>query len=165
MYRGFLATIGGAALVMAGLAGCSSDDNGSTAADTTTTTTTAETTPTATGDAAAQAATVSIDGQDQHIQGTVACSQTGDDVTIAIGDVTQGVGATVSAGDDPRVIRVGLGNVDGAVLGFQEGTDEGEATAEKDGETYKIKGTATGAELADPMRKVSKPFEIEVTCP
>ena len=42
---------------------------------------------------------------------------------------------------------------------------QGEAKAEKDGSTYKISGTATGVDMANPMQPVNKPFEIEVTCP
>lgn len=173
MYRGLLAAIGGAALVVAGLAGCSSNDEGSTAADETTTGEAVdeviveeEEETTTTGAAAEGAATVSIDGQEQEIQGTVACTQTGDTVMIAIGDATQGISATVSTGDEPQVSQVALGNVDGVALTYQEGTGQGEAAAEKDGDTYKITGTATGDDIADPgAGMVSKPFEIEVTCP
>ncbi len=172
MYRGLLAAIGGAALVVAGLAGCSSNDEGSTAADETTTgeavdeVIVEEEETTTTGAAAEGAATVSIDGQEQETQRTVACTQTGDTVMIAIGDATQGISATVSTGDEPQVSQVALGNVDGVALTYQEGTGQGEAAAEKDGDTYKITGTATGADIADPgAGMVSKPFEIEVTCP
>ena len=41
----------------------------------------------------------------------------------------------------------------------------GEAKATKDGNTYKISGTATGIDMANPMQPVNKPFEIDVTCP
>ena len=41
----------------------------------------------------------------------------------------------------------------------------GEATATKDGSTYKINGTATGVDMANPTQPVTKPFEIAVTCP
>ena len=61
---------------------------------------------------------------------------------------------------------VGLGNVNGAVLGFQDGAGGGAgATATKDGSTYRITGTATGIDMANPMAPMTKPFEIEVTCP
>jgi len=42
---------------------------------------------------------------------------------------------------------------------------QGEAKAEKDGKTYTISGSATGVDMANPMQPVTKPFEIEVTCP
>ena len=60
---------------------------------------------------------------------------------------------------------MGLGNVNGVTLGYQNGAGQGEAKAEKDGKTYKISGTATGVDMANPMQPVNKPFEIEVTCP
>ena len=53
----------------------------------------------------------------------------------------------------------------GVTLGYQQGTGQGEATAEKDGNTYTITGTATGVDMANPLQPVTKPFEIEVTCP
>ena len=33
------------------------------------------------------------------------------------------------------------------------------------GNTYKISGTATGVDMANPMQPMNKPFEIQVTCP
>lgn len=78
---------------------------------------------------------------------------------------TTGIAAVISEGDTPTVTSVGLGNVNGVALGYQNGTGQGEAKAEKDGDTYKISGTATGVDMANPMQPVNKPFEIEVTCP
>ena len=89
----------------------------------------------------------------------------GGNVQIAIGNATTGIGAQVSEGDAPTVHSVGLGNVNGVALGFQEGAPGGEATATKDGSTYTIKGTATGVDMANPMQPMTKPFEIAVTCP
>ena len=60
---------------------------------------------------------------------------------------------------------VGLGNVNGVALGFQEGAPGGSATATKDGKTYTVTGTATGVDMANPMQPVTKPFEIAVSCP
>jgi Mycobacterium 19 kDa lipoprotein antigen len=39
------------------------------------------------------------------------------------------------------------------------------ASATKDGNNYKVTGTATGVAEANPTQQVSKPFEIDVTCP
>ena len=89
----------------------------------------------------------------------------GENVNIAIGDATTGIGAVVGTGDSPVVHSVGLGNVNGVTLGFQENAGQGEAKAEKDGSTYKISGTAVGVDMANPLQPVNKPFEIEVTCP
>jgi lipoprotein LpqH len=41
----------------------------------------------------------------------------------------------------------------------------GEASATKDGNTYKISGKATGVDLSNPLQPLTKPFEIAVTCP
>ena len=46
-----------------------------------------------------------------------------------------------------------------------EGTGQSEAKAEKNGNTYKISGSATGIDMANPMAPVTKPFELEITCP
>ena len=107
---------------------------------------------------------VTIDGQDQNVSGTVVCSAMGGNMNIAIGDAATGI-AAVSARTIPHVQSVGLGNVNGVTLGYQSGTGQGEAKATKDGSTYKISGTATGIDMANPMQPVNKPFEIDVTCP
>ena len=82
-----------------------------------------------TGNPEAGKAKVSIDGQDQNVEGTVVCTAMGGNVQIAIGNATTGIGAQVSEGDSPTVHQVGLGNVNGVALGFQEGAPGGEATA------------------------------------
>jgi lipoprotein LpqH len=161
--RGFLVAIGGAAIVIAGLSGCSSEEKKSESPATTAEATTEA--GTATAEAGSGATKVTIDGQDQNVQGTVVCSAMGGNVNIAIGDATMGIGAVLSEGDSPTVTSVALGNVNGAALGYQSGTGQGEATATKDGNTYKISGTATGIDMANPMEPVNKPFEIEVACP
>lgn len=154
MKRGFLVAVGGAAIVIAGMSGCGSSENKSETSG-----------ETSTAAAAEGKTTVTIDGQDQSVQGTVACSSMGGNTNIAIGDATTGIGAVVSSGDEPTVQSVGLGNVNGVTLGFQAGAGQGEAKVEKDGNTYKISGTATGVDMANPLQPVNKPFEIEVTCP
>lgn len=151
--RGFVVAVGGAAVVVAGLAGCSSEKKSETSGET------------SSAAAAEGKSTVTIDGKDQTVQGTVVCSTLGDNVNIAIGDATTGIGAVVSSGDSPTVHSVGLGNVNGVTLGFQENAGQGEAKAEKDGSTYKISGTAVGADLSNPTAQVTKPFAIEVSCP
>ncbi|MGV0794675.1 lipoprotein LpqH [Mycolicibacterium sp. XJ1819] len=170
MKHGLLVAIGGAAIVVAGLTGCSSDDSSTSAENESpaaTAETTAETTAeaTATAEAGSGETRVTIDGQDQEVTGTVVCSAMGGNMNIAIGDAATGIAAVVSEGDEPTVTSVGLGNVNGVTLGYQSGTGQGEATAEKDGNSYHITGTATGVDMANPMQPVEKPFEIEVTCP
>jgi lipoprotein LpqH len=108
---------------------------------------------------------VTIDGQPQNVQGQVVCATAGGNLNIAIGEATTGIAAVLSQ-DASTVQSVGLGNVNGVTLGYTAGVPGGaNATATKDGNTYKITGTATGVDMANPMQPVTKPFEIEVTCP
>jgi lipoprotein LpqH len=144
--RGFVVAVGGAAIVIAGLSGCSSDKK-------------AETSGSTSSAASAQGkTTVTIDGKDQAVQGTVVCSTMGGNMNIAIVDASTGIAAVVSE-DGKTVQSVGLGNVNGVTLGYQAGTGQGEAKAEKDDKTWKISGTATGIDMANPMQPVNKPFE------
>ena len=165
MKRGFVVAVGGAAIVIAGLSACSSDEKKSESPSTA-----AATSAPGTASVSATAAPsgggtkVMIDGQDQNVAGTVVCSAMGGNMNIAIGDAATGIAAVLSE-DGSTVHSVGLGNVNGVTLGYQTGTGQGEAKATKDGSTYKISGTATGVDMANPMQPVNKPFEIDVTCP
>jgi lipoprotein LpqH len=152
--RGFLVAVGSMAILVAGLSGCSSEDKKSETSGETSSAASAE-----------GKSTVTIDGTDQAVQGTVVCTSMGGNMNIAIGDAATGIAAVVSEGDEPTVQSVGLGNVNGVTLGYQSGSGQGEAKAEKDGSTYKISGTATGVDMANPLQPVNKPFEIEVSCP
>ena len=165
MKRGLVVAVGGAAIVIAGLSGCSSDEKKSESPATTTAgATTGGGTASATAAPSGGGTKVSIDGQDQNVSGTVVCSAMGGNMNIAIGDAATGIAAVVSE-DGASVQSVGLGNVNGVTLGYQNGTGQGEAKATKDGNQWKISGTATGIDIANPMQPVNKPFEIEVTCP
>jgi lipoprotein LpqH len=162
-------TVAGAAVLVAGLSGCSKDDNKSTSTTSAkTSSSTAATTSAAGGPSAtagASTAKVTIDGQPQNINGQVVCATAGGNLNIAIGEATTGIAAVLSA-DASTVQSVGLGNVNGVTLGYTAGVPGGaNATASKDGNTYKISGTATGVDMANPMQPVNKPFEIQVTCP
>jgi ipoprotein LpqH len=144
----------GLAIVVVGLSGCSSDkkstsvsSNGSTVA----------------ASSGSSTAKVTIDGKDQTVQGTVACTSAAGNVNIAIGGAQTGIGVVLTDASPPVVKSVGLGNVNGVTLGV--GGTTGKASATKDGSTYKISGTATGVDMANPMQPVNKPFEIDVTCP
>jgi lipoprotein LpqH len=167
--RGLVVTVAGAAIVVAGLAGCSKSDNKSTSTTTAKVTTSAAASSSAAGTASATASAgstkVTIDGQAQNVQGQVVCATAGGNVNIAIGEAMTGIAAVLSA-DGSTVQSVGLGNVNGVTLGYTPGIPGGaSATATKDGNTYKISGTATGVDMANPMQPVTKPFEIQVTCP
>jgi ipoprotein LpqH len=150
--RGFVVAVGGATIVIAGMCGCSSEKKSETGG------------PTSSAAAAEGKTTITVDGKDQSINGKVLCSTLGDRVNISIGDSTAGVGAVLSSGDSPTVHSVGLGNVNGVSLDYNENAGQGDAKAEKDGSTYKISGTAVGKDAAN-GQPVTKPFEIQVSCP
>ncbi len=152
MKREILIAVGGAAIIAAGLSGCGSDKSE----------TSGETSQAA---AAEGKSTVTIDGADQEVTGTVVCSDMGGNTNIAVGDASTGVGAVVTTGDEPTLVSVGLGNVNGVTLGYQSGTGSNDGKVEKDDKTYKISGTATGVDMSNPLQPVNKPFELEVTCP
>jgi ipoprotein LpqH len=153
--RGLTVAVAGAAILAAGLSGCSSKSTtsggGSTAGSV------AVATP------GANASKVLIDGKDQNVQGTTVCTTTSGTVNIAIGGAATGIGAVLSDANPPDVKSVALGNVNGVSLGYSPG-GQGNASATKDGNKYTIKGTATGVDMANPMQPVNKPFEIDVTC-
>jgi ipoprotein LpqH len=153
--RGILVGIAAAATVVAGLAGCSSNKS-NTSSNTSS--------PAAAGAAAAEK--VVIDGQSQNVSGPVSCTQAGGNVNIGIGDPSNGIGATVSNADQPVVQAVGLGNLTGVTLGYSAGApNQGTVQATKNGNSYTIKGTATGVNMANPQQQLTKSFEMDVTCP
>jgi lipoprotein LpqH len=87
----------------------------------------------------------------------------GGNVNVAIGEAMTGIAAVVTEADPPVVTSVALGNVDGITLAV--GGGQGDATATKDGKSYKITGNAYGIDMANPMQPAKKPFELEFTCP
>jgi ipoprotein LpqH len=154
-HRVALIGIAAAATVVAGLAGCSNDKSGSSSSS---------------GGSSSAAAPVAnkvvIDGQPQNVSGPVSCTQVNGNLSIGMGDPSTGVGAVVTNADPPVVQAVGLGNLGGATLGYSAGApNQGSAQATKSGNSYTIKGTATGADAANPQQSVSKSFEMDVTCP
>ncbi len=166
MKREFLVAVGGAAIVIAGLSGCSSSDKKDTSNDAKATASASAATSVEAGDAKATTgagtARVSIDGKDHKVEGTVVCATVAGNVSLTVGQGASGVTATLSEGDQPSVTAVALGNIDGVSLGYTPGVPGGSAEATKDGNTYTIKGTATGM---DGMNMATKPFELEVACP
>jgi ipoprotein LpqH len=150
--RGILVGIVAAATVVAGMAGCSSDKS--------------STSGNSSSAPAAGGTKVVIDGQNQSVTGQVSCTQVNGNTSIGIGDPTTGIGAVVSSADPPVVQAVGLGNLTGVTLGYSAGApNQGNAQATKSGNSYTIKGTATGATTATPPQTVTKSFEMDVTCP
>ena len=166
MVRGVTVGVGSAAILIAGLVGCSSKkaETSSEKASQAPSSAVSATSGTVTASAGAGTAKVSIDGQPKEVNGQIACTTAMGNLNIGIGDTATGI-AVVMSPDASKVTSVGLGNVNGTVLGFQDGASGASASATKNGNTYTITGTAAGVDKANPMQPMTKPFEIEVTCP
>jgi ipoprotein LpqH len=149
------------AIVVVGLSGCSSNKSSTSSSSSSSNQTSAA----AAGSSGTSVAKVTIDGKEQNVQGTVACTSAAGNINIAIGGAQTGIGVVLTDASPPAVKSVGLGNVNGVVLGYTPGTGQGNASATKDGSKYKVSGTATGVDMANPMQPVNKSFEIDVTCP
>jgi lipoprotein LpqH len=156
--RGIVVGVAGVALVVAAGAGCSSNKSSTGSSG--------SSSPAA---AAAAGPVLIVDGQNQNITGQVTCTAAGDNTTIGIGDPTAGLGAVVSNGNPPLVHSVGLGTVNGVALGFSDAApnQSGSAGAAVKGKDWAIKGTATGTDMSNPQQpqQVTKPFELDLTCP
>lgn len=169
MKQSVLIAVGGAAIVVAGLAGCSSGDKSTSGSSSSSSSESSSSSSSSSSSAAstsaeANAATrVTIDGQPKDVGGTVVCANMGGNVNVAIGEAMTGIAAVVSQADPPTVTSVALGNVDGITLAV--GGGQGDATATRDGKDYKITGNAFGIDMANPMQPAKKPFELEFTCP
>jgi lipoprotein LpqH len=150
--HGIVVGVVAAATVVAGLAGCSSDKSGNGG--------------TSSSASAPAGNRVTVDGQAQNVAGAISCTQVNGNTSIGFGDPTTGIGAVVTNADPPVVQAVGLGNLTGVTLGYSAGApNQGNAQATKSGKSYSIKGTATGADPANPQQSVSKSFEMDATCP
>ena len=147
--------VAGAAMVVAGLVGCSSNKSNPS--------------PSGSTSPAAAGPQVIVDGQNRNVTGQVSCTANGDNVNIAIGDATDGVGAVIGNANPPIVHSVGLGSLNGITLGFADAAPKqsGNAGAAQNGKSYTIKGTATGVDMSNPQQpqQVTKSFEMDVTCP
>ena len=119
---------------------------------------------TATASAGAGSAKVTIDGQPQNINGQVVCATAGGNYNIAIGEAATGI-AVVMAPDASVVHSVGLGNVNGVTLGYQEGVPGGQPPPPPGRQQHQGERNGHRYRHGQPMAPVTKPFEIEVTCP
>lgn len=148
---GIVLGVAAVATVVAGVAGCSSNKSN----------TSSSSNPSAPAPVAEK---VVIDGQAQSVTGPVTCTPNAGNINISIGDPTNGIGAVITTADPPVVQAVGLGNLTGVTLGYAASApDQGSVQATKSGNFYTIKGTATG--LSNTQQQLTKPFEMDVTCP
>jgi lipoprotein LpqH len=148
--RGILLGIVAASTVVAVLAGCSSNKSSTSTSS----------------PAPGAAEKVVIDGQIQQVTGPISCTPAGGNINIGVGDPANGIGAVISTANPPVVQAVGLGNLTGVTLGYSAGApNQGNVQATKSGNSYTIKGTATGVNTANPQQALTKSFEMDVTCP
>jgi lipoprotein LpqH len=161
----------GVATIVVGVAGCSSDNKSTSTSSSSTTSSSSSSATTSSSSAPAPSSTpaaapgetkVTIGGAPQNVGGPVVCETNQGKFSIAIGDMVTGIIVGLEP-DGSAVHSAGLGTVDGVVLSFTEGAPGNNATATKTDKFYKITGTATGVDNAG--QQVSKPFEVDVTCP
>ncbi|QKT09143.1 lipoprotein LpqH [Gordonia sp. X0973] len=119
--------------------------------------------PTVGGDA-----TITVDGKPLDLpKNRVTCRTEDGKRYIGVGAdrPNSGVAAVVTDAERPEVLSVGLGDVDGVTMGFAQGVGEGQGTVTKSGETYTIRGEATGINRADPTNPTKRRFHLTVRCP
>jgi lipoprotein LpqH len=142
-------------------AGSSSTQSNASSSSTTKSTSSATSTPSSsptapTSGSSSSGARVVVDGKEQNISGTVRCIggfgvQTiniGTEMAILLNDATDPIG----------VKSVNLRNVEGGALLYESIVGNGDATATKTDNTYKISGHENKGSS-------NRAFEIEVTCP
>lgn len=156
MKRELTIAVAGAAILVAGISGCSSSKPSGGGIST-------SVPGGAVSVGGANAAKVTIDGKDQNVQGTTVCTKTPGNITIAVGGNSTGISVVLTDASPPEVKAVQLGNVNGVTLQYAQG-GQGNASVTVDGNTYKVTGTATGVDMANPTQPASKPFEVDVTC-
>lgn len=157
MKRELTIAVAGTAILAAGISGCSSNKSSSSGSSGSS----GANTSAASGGGSGP--TVTIDGKNQNVTGSVLCTTAGGSVNIAVGGAATGISVVMTDANPPQVKAVQLGNVNGVSLQYAQGS-QGNASATKDGNSYKITGNATGIDMANPTQTVNKPFEIDVTC-
>jgi lipoprotein LpqH len=107
---------------------------------------------------------VIIDGQDQGVTGNVDCIMSSGTINIVIQADPASYNAELTDANPPDVRNVMLSNPkNGLSLNYMAGMGEGSAQATRDGNNFKITGTATGTAGSN-KGQVSKPFEIDAAC-
>jgi ipoprotein LpqH len=101
-------------------------------------------------------ASLTIDGKEQHIQGSVSCSSHAGGDIIEVGNLPAGIYVHLTPGSS-AVVELNLGNSTGKSL-----IARGTKVSEHDG-TYDITGEAVPADKKD--SDAPKPFELKVRCP
>ncbi|MFD6198438.1 lipoprotein LpqH [Mycobacteriaceae bacterium NPDC060252] len=111
------------------------------------------------GDVQAAGPRVVVDGVATSVENRVECVTAADMTFVNIGSFSDGIAATLAAGDNPKLQSLTLGVIDGHPVMYNSGHGAAEPTVTKSGQSYKIAGGAT-AGLSTPAT-----FELEFTCP
>jgi ipoprotein LpqH len=146
----FAAVAGAAFMLVAGIAGCSSQ----------------QTTPQPPGSLPPLTAHVTINGKDAGTTHTLNCSQVDRYMTIATGNKDGGATAVVQSIDSGSKISaqsVQIRNLGGFTGSFWTGL-VGDANATITGTTYTITGTADGFNSDAPDKRVTGTFQIKAAC-
>jgi lipoprotein LpqH len=144
-----LVAVTGVALVIGGVAGCSSNPGPA---------------PLQPGMLAAGTATVTIDGKDAGTTQAVQCLPAGTLTTITTGDDASGVTAIVSSAAELSADAVNIHNLGGFTGSYTDGLDNNNAKVSMTGRTYDISGTADGFTADNPSARVPGTFAIKVSC-
>jgi hypothetical protein len=110
-------------------------------------------------------AQVTVDGRAHDITG-VRCKYTGGSVIVDIGDDNLATGAMVTEGGAPRVEVVSIDkSIGGGKSNLHLVSKLDEATAQKNGKSYTIRGQVDDLDAAaDSTKPVTRPFEMKFSC-
>jgi ipoprotein LpqH len=144
----FVAIATAAAVVVAGVAGCSSAPKEP---------------PQPSGALPPNTAHITVNGQDAGTTHNVKCDQVEWFHTIETGTATSGVMAQIESGDTVTAKSVQLRSVGGFTGSFWAGK-VGKGEAALLGNTFKISGTAVGSNDDKPNTPTTATFEIRANC-
>jgi ipoprotein LpqH len=133
---------------VAGIAGCSSEPANS---------------PQPPGSLPPATAQVTVNGQSTGTTHTVHCTQDGWSHTIMTGDEKSGVKVVVDTGDTVSAKSVVITNINEFTGSVWE-NKIGKADATIIGTTFRVNGTAEGANIANPIERTTASFEIKANC-
>ena len=115
------------------------------------------------GSLAPMTAQVTVNGQSGGTTRAVECTQDGWTHTIKTGDDKSGVTVVVDTGGTVTARSVVITNV-GDFTGSVWGTQIGKANATMIGTTFRVNGTAQGANNANPNQPATANFEVKANC-
>lgn len=145
---------------VAGLSGCSSNKSTTSGGESSSTGSTSA----STGGGQASGTKVLIDGQDQHVTGSVVYTTAAGNVNIAIGGAATGIAAVLTdANPGGQVGRARQRQRRDA--GLHVGHRPGQRLGDQGRQQLQDQRHGDGVDMANPMSRVNKPFEINVTYP